>query len=120
MRKFWLITWIAFSFGQSLAQTKPESSTRGKCSFYSTRYNGRKTASGEKFDSDALTAAHRTLPMGTKVKVTNLANNKSVEVKINDRGPFVKGREISVTRHAAKELGFIKQGVTDVRIEPAK
>jgi rare lipoprotein A len=67
-------------------------------SFYSTRYNGRRTASGQRFSSNALTAAHRSLPFGTKVKLINVKNNRSVVVRVNDRGPFVKGREISVTR----------------------
>lgn len=117
MRILWLTMFTAFTLEYGLAQTKAESSTTGKCSYYARSHNGHVTANGEKFDSNALTAAHRTLPMGTKVKVTNLANNKNVVVKVNDRGPFVKGREISVTRHAAQELGFIKQGVANVRIE---
>jgi rare lipoprotein A len=80
-------------------------------------HNGHITASGEKFDSNAMTAAHRKFPMGTKLKVTNIANEKSVVVTVNDRGPFVKGRAISVTRRAAHELGFLKQGIAKVRIE---
>jgi rare lipoprotein A len=80
-------------------------------------HNGQITASGETFDSNAMTAAHRKFPMGTKLKVTNLDNGKSVVVKVNDRGPFVKGRDLSVTRKAAEELGFIKQGTAKVKIE---
>jgi rare lipoprotein A len=104
----------------ALAQTP--SSTQGNemigvCSYYARMHNGHITAGGEKFDSNAMTAAHRQLPMGTKLKVTNLANGKSVVVKVNDRGPFVKGRLLSVTRRAAEELGFIKQGVTKVKFE---
>jgi len=87
------------------------------CSYYAKMHDGHITAGGEKFDSNALTAAHRKLPMGTKLKVTNLSNDKSVVVKVNDRGPFVKGRSLSVTRRAAQELDFLKQGVTKVRIE---
>ena len=86
-------------------------------SLYSTRYNGRRTASGQRFSSNALTAAHRSLPFGTKVKVTNVNNHRSVVVRINDRGPFVKGREISVTRLAARRLGFIRAGTTRVTME---
>jgi len=86
-------------------------------SFYSTRYNGRRTASGQRFNSNALTAAHRTLPFGTKVKVTNLSNNRSVVVRVNDRGPFVKGREISVTRLAARRLDFVRAGTARVAME---
>lgn len=108
--------------GASLAQTRTPSAaagteTTGVCSYYARVHNGHVTASGEKFDSNAMTAAHRKLPMGTKLKVTNLANNKSVVVTVNDRGPFVKGRLISVTRRAAQELGFIKEGTAKVRIE---
>jgi peptidoglycan lytic transglycosylase len=91
--------------------------TTGVCSFYSRSYDGRTTAGGEKFSSKALTAAHRSYPMGTKLKVTNIANDKSVVVTVNDRGPFVKGRELSVTRRAAEELGFVKEGLAKVRIE---
>ena len=72
--------------------------------------HGRITAGREKFDSEALTAAHRSFPMGTKVRVTNLSNEKSVGIRVNDRGPFVKGGSLSVTRRAAREL-------TKVRIE---
>jgi rare lipoprotein A len=102
----------AMFVGNGLAET-----TTGVCSYYSRSHNGHITAGGEKFDSNALTAAHRKYPMGTKLKVTNLDNDKSVVVKVNDRGPFVKGRELSVTRRAAQELGFIKQGTAKVRIE---
>lgn len=94
--------------------------TTGKCSYYARSHNGQITAFGEKFDSEAMTAAHRTYKVGTKLKVTNLANDKSVVVRVNDRGPFVKGRAISVTRRAARELGFVKEGVTKVRIEPVE
>ena len=96
------------------------SAETGVCSYYSRRYNGRTTAGGKKFDSSALTAAHRTYAMGTKLKLTNLSNNKSIVVTVNDRGPFVKGREISVTRRAAQELGFVKQGLAKVNIEEVK
>ena len=107
----------ALSLGISLAQTKPASSDTGVCSFYARSHNGHITAGGQKFDSNALTAAHRTYPMGTKLRLTNTSNNKTVDVVVNDRGPFVKGREISVTRRAAQELGFIKEGLATVRIE---
>jgi len=113
----------ALSMGVSLAQTNPMPSANrgtentGICSYYARMHNGHITAGGEKFDSNAMTAAHRKFPMGTKLKVTNIANDKSVVVTVNDRGPFVKGRVISVTRRAAQELGFVKQGITKVRIE---
>ena len=111
----------ALSFGSSLAQTPakatPGAETTGVCSYYARRYDGHVTASGKKFNSNSMTAAHRTFPMGTKLKLTNLANGKSVVVTVTDRGPFVKDRAISVTRRAAQKLGFIKQGVAKVRIE---
>lgn len=103
-----------------LAQTPSNtqaSETTGVCSYYARMHNGHVTAGGEKFDSNAMTAAHRSLPMGTKLKVTNFANGKSVVVTVNDRGPFVKGRSLSVTRRAAEELGFRKQGVAKVKFE---
>ena len=104
----------------ALAQTPSNTQANemtGVCSYYARMHNGHVTAGGEKFDSNAMTAAHRRLPMGTKLKVTNLANGKSVVVTVNDRGPFVKGRSLSVTRRAAEELGFRKQGVAKVKFE---
>jgi len=97
----------------------PHSSSQvGKASFYHPSLDGRPTASGATFDSHLLTAAHRTLQFGTKVRVTNLVNLKSVVVTINDRGPFVDGRIIDLTRRAATALGFVQRGITRVRIEP--
>lgn len=113
MKYFLMIVPIAFSVGTTVQAAE----TSGMCSYYSRRHNGHITAGGEKFDSNALTAAHRTYPMGTKLKLTNPENNKSVVVRVNDRGPFVKGREVSVTRRAARELGIIKQGIAKVNIE---
>ena len=102
----------------AFAQTKPAATSgTGLYSYYSHRYNGRITAGGKRFNNSALTAAHRTYPMGTKLRLTNVANNKSVDVVVNDRGPFVKGREISVTRRAAGQLGFVRQGIATVKIE---
>ena len=89
----------------------------GKASYYADKFNGRKTASGEIYDHSKKTAAHLTLAFGTKVRVTNLANNKSVVVKINDRGPFVKGRIIDLSKSAAKQLNFLEKGVTEVKVE---
>jgi rare lipoprotein A len=80
-------------------------------------YEGGRTASGATFDGHALVAAHRTLPFGTRVRVTNLANDRDVVVTIVDRGPFRKGRVIDVSRRAARELGFEKAGTTRVRLE---
>lgn len=87
----------------------------GLASFYGREFHGRKTANGETFDMEAMTAAHRTLPFGTMVKVTNLKNNLSVTAKINDRGPFVEGRMIDLSQGAAKKIGI--DGVEQVRLE---
>jgi rare lipoprotein A len=90
----------------------------GKASFYSTRCNGgTRTASGDRLHNEALTAAHKTLPMGTKVRVVNLSNGKSEVVTINDRGPFIRGRVIDVTVGVARRLGFVSRGIAPVRIE---
>jgi rare lipoprotein A len=90
----------------------------GKASYYSTRCNGgTRTASGERLSNEALTAAHKTLPMGTKVRVTNLSNGKSEVVRINDRGPYIRGRVIDVTIGVAQRLGFVSRGIAPVRLE---
>lgn len=90
----------------------------GKASWYSIKTNyGTKTASGQKLCNNAPTAAHKTLPMGTKVRVINLTNNKSEVVTINDRGPFKRGRIIDVTIGTAEKLGFVQSGIVPVRIE---
>ncbi len=90
-------------------------SSEGRASYYANRFHGRKTASGEDFDRTDYTAAHRSLPFGTKVRVTNLANGRHVVVKINDRGPHTKGRIIDISQAAAREIGMT--GVGNVRIE---
>lgn len=89
----------------------------GKASFYGEKWNGRKTSSGEIFDTKLLTAAHKTLPFGTIVKVTNESNGKSVIVRINDRGPFIKGRVIDLTKAAFSVIDNIQRGVTKVQLE---
>lgn len=89
----------------------------GKASFYADKFEGSPTASGEKYRSKKLTAAHKSLPFGTRVKVTNVANDKTVEVVINDRGPWVDNRVIDLSRAAAEKLDFINQGLADVKIE---
>lgn len=92
----------------------------GKASYYGREAHGKATASGEKFNMNAYTAAHRTLPFGTKVRVTNLANNKSVVVRINDRGPFVAGRIIDLSYAAAKKIKMLEAGVADVELVVVK
>ncbi len=89
----------------------------GMASYYSSGLSGKKTASGKLYDPNKLTAAHKTLPIGTMVKVTNLSNNKQVVVKINDRGPYVRGRIIDLSYSAARQLGMLKDGVAKVKIK---
>lgn len=90
----------------------------GKASWYSVKTNrGTRTASGERLSNSAATAAHKTLPMGTRVRVTNMANGKSEIVRINDRGPYTKGRVIDVTMGCAQRLGFYSRGVVPVKVE---
>lgn len=89
----------------------------GVASYYADKFHGRITANGETFDMYALTAAHRTLPFGTKLKVTSLANNRSVLVRVNDRGPYVKGRVIDLSLGAAKELQMVQNGLVEVKLE---
>ncbi|MEQ8245375.1 septal ring lytic transglycosylase RlpA family protein [Fulvivirga sp.] len=89
----------------------------GKASYYADKFEGKPTASGEKYKHSKLTAAHKTLPFGTVIKVTSVSNGKSVEVRINDRGPFVEGRVIDLSRSAAEKIGLIHVGIADVKIE---
>ncbi len=90
----------------------------GIASFYGPEWHGRLTANGERLDIHAMTAAHKTLPFGTRVKVTNLSNGKSIIVRINDRGPFVRGRIIDLTDTAALRIGITpKSGIERVKIE---
>ncbi len=88
----------------------------GEASYYHDALSGNPTASGEPYDPDALTAAHRTLPLGTRVRVTNLHNGKSVEVLVNDRGPFIDGRVIDLSFAAARKIGMVRRGVADVHV----
>lgn len=89
----------------------------GKASFYADRFEGHLTANGDKYHANKLTAAHRTLPFGTRIRVTNLGNNKTVEVVVNDRGPYVDGRIIDLSKSAAEKLGYTVQGIAEVRID---
>jgi rare lipoprotein A len=98
------------------ATPAPPPST-GKASWYGDVHQGKKTASGETYDMRKLTAAHRTLPFGTRVRVTNVDNGRSVVVRVNDRGPVVAGRIIDLSQAAARELGALGAGVFTVRIE---
>jgi rare lipoprotein A len=89
----------------------------GKASWYGKRFHGRKTANGESYNMFQMTAAHRTLPMGTWVKVTNLRNGKSAVLRINDRGPFIDSRVIDTSYMAAEHLGFREHGIVRVRLD---
>ena len=89
----------------------------GDASYYAAPYHGRPTASGATFNTHKLTAAHRTLPFGTRVRVTNLGNGKTVVVTITDRGPFRRNRVIDVSERAARELDFVRAGTARVRID---
>jgi len=89
----------------------------GLAAFYATRLNGRRTASGEPYDHNAMTAAHRTLPFGTRLRVTNPRNDRSVEVRVNDRGPTQPNRIVDLSRAAATRLGMLRAGNVPVRIE---
>ncbi|HYF22809.1 MAG TPA: septal ring lytic transglycosylase RlpA family protein [Caulobacteraceae bacterium] len=100
---------------QAAAQSKPFAKT-GAASWYGQAFQGRKTASGERFDMREMTAAHRTLPFGTRLEVTNLANGRTVVVRVNDRGPFSGGRILDLSHAAAEKLGFVDQGAAKVAV----
>ena len=98
-------------------QHTPRNGETGVASYYGEQFRGRPTASGEKFDPDKLTAAHPSYPMGTRVRVTNLKNGRSVVVRINDRGPYKPGRIIDLSTRAAKEIGLLADGIAKVRVQ---
>lgn len=110
--KLTVLLLLLISFSSVSAQVE-----KGQASFYADKFEGRITASGEKYMHSQLTAAHKSLPFGTILRVTNLKNNKSVIVRVNDRGPFVKGRIVDLSKSAAQTLDFEKQGVAKVAIE---
>jgi rare lipoprotein A len=106
--------------GQYPEQTAARASgsvEEGKISYYAEKFHGRKTASGERFDKNKFTAAHRSLPFHTKVEVTNLENGKSVVVEVNDRGPYSDDRILDVSPAAARSLGLIGRGTANAKIE---
>lgn len=111
MRLIILITFALFSGCASSSVQK------GKASFYGHEFGGKRTASGERFNPHALTAAHRSLPFGTKLRLTNPANGRSIIVRVNDRGPFIRGRVIDISLGAARALGFIRRGTAQLVIE---
>jgi len=105
---------------QTALKSLQSTSERGVASYYGEKYQSRPTASGEPFDWHQLTAAHPSLPFGTLVKVTNLENNRSVTVRVNDRGPFVAGRVIDLSQSAAEQLQMIQKGLARVQIEAVR
>ena len=112
---FLIVLAVSGLMGCKKAATQPSSAELGIASWYGQPFQGRLTASGETYDMEKMTAAHRTLPFGAKVRVQNLVNQKSVEVRINDRGPFVKDRIIDLSHAAAQAIGM--QGIANIRLE---
>jgi len=107
---------------KKITKTTAKNSSEGNyssviASFYGEYFHGKTTANGETYDMNALTAAHKTLPLGTIAKVTNLDNNKSVIVRINDRGPYIEGREIDLSKGSFSKIGNIEEGLINVAIE---
>ena len=103
--------------GEAAGDNKESGTLEGYASFYADEFHGRKTANGETYDMNALTAAHRTLPFGTMVRVKNMSNSKLVVVRINDRGPFKDDRIIDLSLAAAKQIGLVGPGTALVRLE---
>lgn len=99
---------------QNLPYALTNQKIRGHTSWYGRPFHGRKTASGERYDMYKMTAAHKSLPLGTILKVKNLENDKTIYVKVNDRGPYIKGRVLDLSYAAAKELEFVRDGTTEV------
>jgi rare lipoprotein A len=109
---------LILSFFFPLSSDSLENSPQyGNASWYGGEFHGRKTASGERFNKQSFTGAHRELPFGTIIRVTNLRNGKEVYIRVNDRGPFVKGRIVDLSHAAAKAIGFNRRGVIRVKIE---
>ena len=109
--------------GDGVAEREPvliagRPAATGKASWYGPGFNGRRTANGEIYNQNALTAAHPSYPFGCKVRVTHLGNGRQVTLRVNDRGPFVGGRIIDLSYEGARQLGMVEQGVASVRVEP--
>ena len=119
MLKFSLTLTVAWLlvFASSVQSASVGDTETGIAAYYSNVFHGRRTANGERYDKNAYTAAHKRLPFGTRVRITNLENGKSVVLKINDRGPSTENRIVDVSRRASRDLGFIRQGLTEVRLE---
>jgi len=111
-RQIAILALAIWGFVSLCAQTQT-----GKASYYAKKFNGARTASGERLHPDSMTCAHRTYPFGTKLKVTNVVTGKEIIVRVNDRGPYIRGRIIDLSRSAAQELGIIRQGIAMVKVE---
>ena len=116
LNKYLILILTLFLSFSTTACAKPNKTQVGKGSWYGKKFHGRLTASGEKYNMYALTAAHKTLPFNTMVEVTNLHNNRKVIVRINDRGPYARGRIIDLSYLAAKKLGYINKGVAKLKV----
>jgi rare lipoprotein A len=103
--------------GGPVQAASPGQVQTGIASYYHDSLHGNKTASGQIYDKRKMSAAHKRLPLGTKVKVTDTKTGRSIVVRVNDRGPFIKGRIIDLSRRAARELGIIRRGITPVKVE---
>ena len=113
---------VAQSFDDSVTAPQApvqsyEAAGQGEASYYGAAFAGNRTASGERFDPDALTCAHRSLPLGTLLRVTNIANGRSVTVRVNDRGPFVRSRLLDMSLAAARDIGMVRSGKAMVKLE---
>lgn len=117
MRSAALVLLLAGAAAPAGAPLAAATAEEGLASYYAARFHGRKTASGERYDERALTCAHRTAPFGTRLRVEDLASGRSVVVRVNDRGPFVRGRIVDLSWAAARELGLLERGVARVRVE---
>jgi rare lipoprotein A len=122
LRPLLILSLLTAPVGAAEKIKKPKTPTtvveHGKGSFYADKFHGRKTASGEKMDQNALTAASKDLPLGTRAKVTNLETGKTVDVKINDRGPYVPGRVIDLSKRAAEKVDLTEEeGIAPVKVE---
>jgi len=115
LSKWFLVLLTGFVF--TACATLPKAEMEGAASWYGRQHQGQKTASGEKFDMHALTAAHRTFPFGTRVRVTSLTTQKEVIVRINDRGPYARDRIIDLSYEAARRIGMIGRGFDQVKLE---
>jgi rare lipoprotein A len=115
-----ILIWSAMPAHGGEPDERPAYLEYGEASWYGPGFEGKETASGQTFEQNRLTAAHLYLPLGTRVTVTNLENGRSVEVEVNDRGPYVRGRVIDLSKAAARKLDMVEQGTVQVRIEASR